>query len=204
MTHTRGLKDGEASMKQISYENYFWQNELVRLRPWEFDDWEDSYASLFDSEGRFLLQEEVELPPRIATWQEKSKKWAESGADAGRTMFAIDALEGKTVGAPNLNSVDERNGTFGIGIQILTGERGKGYGTAAMQILLKYAFLERRLNKFNSGCVEGNSASAKMHEKLGCEREGVRKQMYYSKGRYFDWWLYGLAKENYLKRLSKS
>ncbi|MGG4046224.1 hypothetical protein [Paenibacillus favisporus] len=33
--------------------------------------------------------------------------------------------------------------------------RGKGHGTQEMEILLNYAFLERRLHKFNDCVLEG-------------------------------------------------
>ena len=187
-------------MKPISYDNYYWQNELVRLRAWTAEDWEASYPSLFDSPARFLLQELVELPPVMVPWREENMSWANFNPETGRLAFAIETLAGEVVGGLNLNSINERQGTFGIGIQIHTGERGKGYGTAAMRILLKYAFLERRLNKFNSGCVEGNAASAAMHKRLGCVQEGVRRQMYYHEGRYFDWWLFGLTGDEFVER----
>ncbi len=190
-------------MKPISYDNYYWQNELVRLRAWTPEDWEASYPSLFDSPARFLLDEEVELPPVMATWQEKNRNWGNFNLETGRLMFAIETLAGETVGGLNLNSINERHGTFGIGIQVHTGERGKGYGTAAMRIVLRYAFLERRLNKFNSGCVEGNTASAAMHKKLGCVEEGIRKQMYYHEGRYFDLWLFGLTRDEFVENERK-
>jgi len=72
-----------------------------------------------------------------------------------------------------------------------------------MRILLKYAFLERRLNKFNSGCVEGNVASITMHKNLGCVQEGVRRQLYYSDGRYFDGILLGLTKDEFAENERK-
>ena len=187
-------------MKSISYENYYWQNELVRLRASTYEDWEESYPNLFDSPGRFLLQEEVELPPVLADWQEKSRKWAGLNMkESGLLMFTIETLAGEAVGALNLNSINERHGTFSIGIQIHKGERGKGYGTAAMRIVLRYAFLERRLNKFNSACVEGNTASAAMHKKLGCVQEGVRRQTYYHEGRCYDDILFGLTKDEFVE-----
>ena len=187
-------------MKPISYENYYWQNELVRLRAWTAEDWEASYPSLYDSPARFLLEEEVELPPVLADWQEKNRNWGSFNIKGtGRLMFAVETLAGETVGGLNLNGITERHGTFGIGIQIHTGERGKGYGTAAMRIVLKYAFLEGRLNKFNSACVEGNTASAAMHKKLGCVQEGVRRQVYYHDGRYYDDILFGLTKDEFVE-----
>ncbi len=194
-------------MKPISFDNYYWQNELVRLRAYTPEDWEQTYPDLFDSPARFLLEEQVELPPVMAQWQEKSRTWAGFNIkETGRLMFTTETLAGEAVGGLNLNSIDERQGTFGIGIQIDVGERGKGYGTAAMRVLLRYAFLERRLHKFNSGCVEGNAASAAMHRKLGCVQEGIRRQVYYHEGRYFDHWLFGLTKDEFVeneRRLTK-
>ncbi len=190
-------------MKPISYENYYWQNELVRLRASTFEDWEDGYPNYFDSQARFLLEEEIELPPVAEAVQEEARKFANFNQETGRLMFTIETLDGTAVGGLNLNSINERNGTFGIGIQIGVGYRGKGYGTAAMRTLLKYAFLERRLNKFNSGCVEGNLASIAMHKTLGCIQEGVRRQMYYSNGRYFDDILFGLTKDEFIENERK-
>ena len=112
-------------------------------------------------------------------------------------MFSIETLEGINIGAINLNSIDERNGTFSIGMIIDGHHRGKGYGTSAMNILLKYAFFERRLNKYYGSVLDGNIASATMLKKLGCKEEGVRKQMVYSGGKYHDEILFGLTKDEY-------
>lgn len=190
-------------METISYDKYYWQNKLVRLRATVAEDWEAHYNSCFDSEARFLLQEEMELPPTKTEHEEFSKKWDNFNQTEGRLMFAIEALDGKPVGALNLNGVNERHGTFSIGIQIYTGERGKGYGTAAMRLLLKYAFMERRLNKFNSGYLEGNEGSEKMHAKLGCIIEGRARQMSYHDGRYYDHIKVGLTKDEFIENERK-
>ena len=115
-------------------------------------------------------------------------------------MFIIEDLEGKSVGEINLSSIDERNGTFSIGISMDTENRGMGYGTRAMKILLKYAFLERRLNKFDAYVLEGNDASANMMKKLGCMQEGVRRQAVYISGKYMDYILFGLTKDEFIEK----
>jgi RimJ/RimL family protein N-acetyltransferase len=190
-------------MKPISYDKYYWQNDLVRLRACTTEDVETNYPSMFDSEARFLLQEELELPPVKATIQERFKTWANFNKETGMLMFTIETLKGKALGGINLYMVNERHGTFSIGIQIFVGERGKGYGTAAMRILLRYAFLERRLHKFNSGWVEGNKVSEAMHTKLGCVREGCLREMTYHGGRYYDWIRVGLTKDEFLENERK-
>ncbi|WP_282943005.1 GNAT family N-acetyltransferase [Paenibacillus sp. RC67] len=142
-------------MQNIDYSNYYWQDDEVRLRAIQAEDWESCYISAFDTPARRLLQTAIELPPTIS----EAKKFAEENADFSSTnrriMFTIENLNCESIGGINLNSIDERNGTFSIGIVIDKEHRGKGYGTSAMKILLKYAFLERRLNKFNDRVLEG-------------------------------------------------
>ncbi|KRE30261.1 GNAT family N-acetyltransferase [Paenibacillus sp. Soil522] len=188
-------------MRDIDYSNYFWQDEAIRLRAIKPEDWENHYINRFDTPARRLLECAVELPPTIT----EAKSFAESFSDfsANRLMFTIENLNGENVGGINLNSIDERNGTFSIGIQIDRDHRGNGYGTRAVNILLKYAFFERRLNKFNDSVLEGNEASVAMMKKVGCVQEGVRRQVFYTNGRYFNTILFGLTKDEYVEHLSK-
>lgn len=184
-------------MKPICYDNYYWQNDLVRLRAVVAEDWERAYHNLFDSQARRMLQYEIELPPVPACVQEANQKWVGFDPTTGRLMFTVETLEGVAVGGLNLGSINERNGTFHIGIQVDVGQRGKGYGTAAMRILLGYAFFERRLNKYNCTCLEANVASMAMLKKLGCVQEGIRRQNVYTDGRYMDEILFGLTKDDF-------
>lgn len=184
-------------MREICFDSYFWQNELVRLRAMEEGDWEDHYYNRFDTPARSVLNYEVELPPTVTEAQELMARFAEFKPGTGRLMFTITTLDGQSVGGINLNSIDEKNGTFSVGMQIDRDHRGKGYGTAAMEILLRYAFYERRLNKYYGSVLESNIASATMLKKLGCVEEGRRRQMVYSQGRYYDEILFGLTREEF-------
>lgn len=160
-------------------------------------DWEDHYYNRFDTPARRLLDYEVELPPTISEAKALIDRFADFKPGTGRLMFSITTHEGQSVGAVNLNSIDEKNGTFSVGMQIDRDHRGKGYGTAAMMIILRYAFFERRLNKYYGSVLEGNVASATMLKKLGCSEEGRRRQMVYTEGRYYDEVLFGLTKDEY-------
>ena len=185
-------------MQKISYDNYFWQSDLIRLRGLQEADWELHYVNCFDTNVRLLLNYEVELPPTVKRSRNSVESYLDFDQSKGRIMFAIETLDGVDVGSVNLNSIDERNGTFSIGMLIYNTHRGKGYGTSAMRILLKYAFLERRLNKYYGSIFNGNIASATMLKKLGCKEEGVRTQMIYSNGKYHDEILFGLTKDEFL------
>ena len=187
-------------MRNIDYINYYWQDDEVRLRSIQAEDWESSYLGGFDTPARRFLECAIELPPTISGAKKFVEENAEFSSTNGRIMFTIENLNGESVGGINLNSIDERNGTFSIGIVIDKEYRGKGYGTRAMKILLKYAFLERRLNKFNDYVLEGNEASARMMQKIGCVREGVRRQVVYINGQYLDFILFGLTKDEYIEK----
>lgn len=141
----------------------------------------------------------VDLPPTVSHSKEYSEEIAKLSTNNCRTVFAIETLDGIHVGRINILLDDHQNGTFGIGLLIDRDYRGKGYGTSAMKILLKYGFMEKRLNKYSSSVLEGNEASIKMHKKLGCEQEGILKQNIYTNGRYYDEIYFGLTKEDYLK-----
>ncbi|MBP1993751.1 GNAT family N-acetyltransferase [Paenibacillus eucommiae] len=188
-------------MKEINYANYFWQDNGIRLRALQEEDWEAHFYNRFDTPARQLLNSEVELPPTIAEAKKFIEKYADFAPDTGRIMFTIETLDGENVGGINLNSIDEKNGTFSIGLQIDRDHRGKGYGTTAVRILLKYAFFERRLNKFNNYVIEGNTASESMLIKLGCVQEGVRREMVYTNGQYLDAILFGLTKDEFIETM---
>ncbi|WP_274648772.1 GNAT family N-acetyltransferase [Paenibacillus humicola] len=188
-------------MREINYDNYFWQDNTIRLRAIQPEDWESRYLNRFDTPARRFLECAVELPPTIT----EARSFAETYADfsTNRIMFTIENLKNENVGGINLNSIDERNGTFSIGIQIDRDQRGKGYGTRSVNILLKYAFFERRLNKFNNSVLEGNEASIAILRKVGCFQEGVRRKVFYTDGKYYDSILFGLTKDEYVEHLSK-
>ncbi|MCM3783721.1 GNAT family N-acetyltransferase [Neobacillus mesonae] len=187
-------------MRNIDYSDYFWQDDEIRLRSIQAEDWESSYIGGFDTPARRLLECAVELPPTTLDAKRFTEQNAEFCSTNGRIMFTIVNLKGESVGGINLNSINERNGTFSIGIVIDKEHRGKGIGTRAMNILLKYAFLERRLNKFNDYVLEGNEASSRMMIKLGCIQEGVRRQVVYMNGQYLDFILYGLTKDEFIEK----
>lgn len=187
-------------MKPVNYDSYFWQNELVRLRVMADDDWEAHYYNRFDTPARRLVNYLVELPATEAEARAFVARFKDFDESAGRIMFTIENRQGEVVGGVNLNGIDERNGTFGIGMQIDRDHRGRGYGAAAMRLVLRYAFFERRLHKYNGSVLEGNAASAAMLKKVGCREEGRRRQTVFTDSRYHDEILFGLTRDEFAER----
>jgi RimJ/RimL family protein N-acetyltransferase len=185
-------------MRPVNTDTYFWQDDRIRFRAMRSDDWEPLYANRFDTPARLLLDYLVELPPTEAEVRAFVDEHLDFGNAAVRLMFSIETLEGEWIGGLNLGGIDERNGTFGIGLQVDRDHRAEGYGTAAMRIALRYASFQRRLHKFNVSVLEGNVGSTRMLQKLGCVQEGVRRQVVYANGRYHDEILFGLTADEFL------
>ena len=61
----------------------------------------------------------------------------------------METHRGRIVGGTNIHSIDRKNGTFGTGTLIHRRYRGQGYAGEAKEILLRYAFHEMRLQKYN-------------------------------------------------------
>lgn len=184
-------------MRTVDYSNYYWQNDLVRFRPWKIEDWEEHYFDRFDSEARFFLEYHLELPTAEEQDQEMFRTPINDTKNIG---FVIETPSGEVIGGIGFDRIDERNGSFSVSMRINHDFRGKGYGTSALKLLLDYGFNERRLHKFNASLVEGNVASESMLKKLGCTKEGARREVLYHQGRYWNELYYGLTDSEFNKK----
>ena len=177
----------------IDYSTYYWQNGMVRLRKATTDDWDVFYSNYFDNPARFLLDNEIELPLNEDGAKERWQEFVENTENSKNFIFTIESLDGSKVGSAYLNSIDERNGTFGLGMIIDRNCRGQGYGFAALKIIFDYAFNERRLHKYNSFIIEGNTGSETMLKKIGCQHEGVVRESIFHDGKYLNKINYGMT-----------
>ncbi len=178
------------------YSHYFWQGERTRLRPWRLEDAELRFMASLDSPTLALHGDGIVLPTSV----ELQKAWLEKAVgfkDDGVIRFAMENLDGVTVGWVTLHSRDQKNGTFGFGVAVYGDYRGHGNAVDAVRTLLKYGFWEQRYQKCNSMCLHTNEASIRMHQKLGFMDEGrIRRTCFYN-GKYHDDVLFGMTREEF-------
>lgn len=65
-------------------------------------------------------------------------------------------------------------------------QRGQGYGTDALKVMLRYAFQEMNMNRVSLEVAEFNPAARRSYEKCGFQHEGTLRQHMYRDGRYWD------------------
>jgi RimJ/RimL family protein N-acetyltransferase len=91
----------------------------------------------------------------------------------------------RLIGAAGLHQIDYRNRHTSFGILIgEKGEWGKGYGTEATALMVRYAFETLNLNRVWLHVYEDNQRGIRSYEKVGFLKEGVLRQENYRAGRY--------------------
>ncbi len=126
---------------------------------------------------------------KLFTSTSNEKKWIEDRIfDNANVSCAICLKEtDEFIGCVFLNSIDYTNRTGHCPTFIGVREYwGKGYATEARILILKYAFLEKGLNRIWAQVHVDNFGSLKMHDKCGYKREGVLRQVSYQRGEFKD------------------
>jgi [ribosomal protein S5]-alanine N-acetyltransferase len=84
--------------------------------------------------------------------------------------------------------------SLGIGYCFAQPAWGKGYATEAMHAMLRWAYDSLDLNRVETELDTRNAASARVLEKLGFEREGLKREVCIVSGEVSDSWIYGLLR----------
>jgi RimJ/RimL family protein N-acetyltransferase len=111
--------------------------------------------------------------------------------DEGSVTLLLCA-DGTPVGMVGLEGIDERAGSAEVGYWVVPDERGQGYATEAVALVVDHGFEELRLHRVAARVHEGNEASRRVLERVGFTREGVHREAAFRDGEYRDTWWYGL------------
>lgn len=76
---------------------------------------------------------------------------------------------------------------------------GKGYGTEATKLMVRYGFMELNLNRIQTQDMEENVGGWRADEKAGFKYEGTLRQAILRFGKYNDVRVYSLLRSEYLE-----
>ena len=109
--------------------------------------------------------------------QEFAQRLSPDRADPNRLEFHIRTLhDDRLIGFVALHSLEWNNGVALLAIGIGEPEyRGKGYGTDALHLMLRFAFHELNLFRVGLDVIAGNTRAVRTYEKLGFRREGCMR-----------------------------
>ncbi|UCG36966.1 MAG: GNAT family N-acetyltransferase [Candidatus Bathyarchaeota archaeon] len=84
-----------------------------------------------------------------------------------------------------------------IGYSLIPSERGKGYCTEAVQIMVDYLFLSRDVIRVQACTDTRNVASQRVLEKAGFKKEGLMRKYFFLRGGFRDAYLYSILREEW-------
>ncbi|MFC1436191.1 GNAT family N-acetyltransferase [Streptacidiphilus sp. N1-3] len=86
------------------------------------------------------------------------------------------------------------NHSWNIGVGILPEARGRGVGTAAQRMLVRYLFAHTQVNRIDANTDVTNVAEQRALEKAGFTREGVLRGAQFRNGKYHDMVLFSILR----------
>ena len=164
--------------------NDAFQGELIRLATVDTEKFSAIYSQwMHDTEFQRLFNSDVSVLYTQKQVQEFFEKIIPE-----HYFFGIHTLaDNKLIGLLGLDGVEWVAGNTWIGIGL--GEReywGKGYGTDAMKVAVRFAFLELNLHRVSLDVFEYNPRAIHCYEKAGFRHEGRARGVLNRDGRRWD------------------
>lgn len=129
------------------------------------------------------------------------ENWIRNMIETGRVvqMIICDLDTDRALGSVYIRDIDRRHSKAEYGIFI--GEeaaRGRGVGTAAARLMLRYCFEEEKLHRIYLRVFSANGQAIRSYEKAGFVREGCLRDDVCIDGKYCDIiWMAALNPERF-------
>lgn len=161
------------------------EGDLVRLDP------------LDARTGEHVVREYTDMDPRTRRLtgthrrfgEEELRRWVADLPDRhDRADWLISSrADGEAVGECALLDLDHHNANAGYRISLFrTEQTGRGFGTAATDLVLEYAFEQVGLHRIGLEVFEFNEAARRSYARSGFREEGVWREHLYWDGQWHD------------------
>ena len=136
---------------------------------------------------------------------ENEKAWLEKNSGIGNYQFAIVKQENdELIGNCSLHKIDFINQIATVGIFIGDKEnRGKGYGSEALELLLSYGFNHLNLNNIMLTVFSFNAPAIACYKKVGFKEIGIRREAYFKNNERYDEIFMDILRSEYYEKNNK-
>lgn len=144
---------------------YTLRNDKIKLRAVERDDLDMLYflENEIAETGSSVSNQPVS---RMMLWNYIQSYSADIAADRQLRLIVEDAA-GNAVGTVDISDYDAANRRGYVGVAILASYRGKGYGTAALDMLCRYASHTLGLHQLAAQVAVDNEPSRRLFASVG-------------------------------------
>ena len=132
----------------------------------------------------------------VSLWQRSKAEWQKryDNLPAEEKWFLIEKKDGTKVGFMQhfpIKSSQE------LGYALVPNERGKGYSSEAVELVVDYLFLSRDVVRIQAQTDVRNVASQKILEKAGFKKEGTIRKDDFIRGEWRDRYLFSILREEW-------
>jgi RimJ/RimL family protein N-acetyltransferase len=116
-------------------------------------------------------------------------------------LFGV-ALKGERdiIGIAGLKDINTLNQSAEFYVKIDPSQQGKGYGTEATKLTLRYGFMELNLNRIQTQDMEENIGGWRADEKAGFKYEGTLREAIMRFGKYHGVRVYSILRSEFMKQ----
>jgi RimJ/RimL family protein N-acetyltransferase len=150
----------------------------------------------------------VEWANKLAFFGEYNPMHQMSKTEAGKKLdnpsdikpFIIEKKDGSKIGfIVHFHVLHLATGTrqLEIGYTLVSSERGKGFCTEAVKIVVDYLFLSKDIMRIQAQTDQRNVASQKVLEKAGFRKEGTLRKSFFVRGEWTDDYIYSILREEW-------
>lgn len=164
--------------------------EKIRQHRNEFDTWKNL------TDGSLISKEQQEA------WFKKlshdlSRDYFIAGHDVIDPNFPVTYSE--DVGLVRVQDIERTNKSCAVGIDVFKEHRRKGHGLKIMELICEYEFSFMNMNRLWLLVADYNEYARKIYEQVGFKQEGVQRQAIYRFGKYNDYVMMSLLKNEWKK-----
>lgn len=153
-------------------------DDRIRLRKFNENDVDNFYKAANESAKQLLkwfdwYQDNYSISQAEKFVKSREQAWA---TRAELSFLIEEKQDDRFIGVIGLNRIDDANKLANVGYWIRASAAGKGYATAALQLLAKYSFKNLNFNRLEILCLLDNLPSIRVAEKAGFKKEGVLRK----------------------------
>lgn len=109
--------------------------------------------------------------------------------------FFIEKKDGTKIGYIAHFLAHEKRTT--LGYALAPSERGKGYGSEAIKIMVDYLFMSKNIVRVQAEINPENVASQRALENAGFKKEGTLRKAFFSRGEWIDTAVFSILREEW-------
>lgn len=177
------------------------ENKLIKLRKLSAND----YTTYHNWRNDMEVMETTSPQLDIYTLEETEQYISAIVSQSTAKGYLIEYKKTEqTVGIVSLINIDYKNRSaeciIDIGVKDMW---GKGIGTAAISLILEFAFNELNLHRVYLQVFSFNERAIRLYEKMGFIHEGKFRQALYRMGKWHDIVIMGILKNEYHQHFMK-